>query len=247
MSPCDVTGGLTNNQTSSRVLAHACNQRGLVPMYLVTDAQVVNGPKHPGAVGAPPAKITPPPPKAAAHGKPPPGWRDVLIKEGPEGWAKAVRAHQGVLLTDTTMCATLGCRVLVVGLGVCGLGSPWQSAMLIFCRIYKPCLYFRNNYAEISNQRPKLGVLCLSFWERVGLTYAQGCMALADNKCFMYTSCPHGRAVLLKILFDGVCLASMGKRRCASSVLAIHVACLTCSLHAPLTLLPRHTCAHMSM
>ena len=67
-------------------------------------AQVVNGPRHPGAVGAPPAKTTPPPPKAAAHGGPPPGWRDVLLKEGPEGWARAVRAHQGVLLTDTTMC-----------------------------------------------------------------------------------------------------------------------------------------------
>lgn len=31
------------------------------------------------------------------------GWRDVLVKEGPEGWAKAVRKHKGVLLTDTTM------------------------------------------------------------------------------------------------------------------------------------------------
>ena len=31
------------------------------------------------------------------------GWRDVIVKDGPDGWAKAVRAHKGVLITDTTM------------------------------------------------------------------------------------------------------------------------------------------------
>ena len=31
------------------------------------------------------------------------GWRDILVSGGPEEWAKAVRAHRGVLLTDTTM------------------------------------------------------------------------------------------------------------------------------------------------
>ncbi|KAK7504778.1 hypothetical protein BaRGS_00003806, partial [Batillaria attramentaria] len=35
--------------------------------------------------------------------KPSPGWRDVLLKEGPEKFAKKVREHQGVLLMDTTM------------------------------------------------------------------------------------------------------------------------------------------------
>jgi len=30
------------------------------------------------------------------------GWRDVLLKEGPEGFAKAVRANQGTLIMDTT-------------------------------------------------------------------------------------------------------------------------------------------------
>lgn len=34
--------------------------------------------------------------------KPPPGFRDVLLKEGPEGFAKAVRNHDGLLLMDTT-------------------------------------------------------------------------------------------------------------------------------------------------
>ena len=66
---------------------------------------VVNGPSHPGAVGLPPATIVPPPPAVPAGAERPAGWRDVLLKEGPEGWAKAVRAHKGVLLTDTTMCA----------------------------------------------------------------------------------------------------------------------------------------------
>ncbi|PSC70059.1 pyruvate carboxylase [Micractinium conductrix] len=71
--------------------------------------QQVNGPKHPGAVGAPPAKAAPPPPplpRAADPHIPPSGWRAVIEKEGPEGWAKAVREHRktrGVLLTDTTM------------------------------------------------------------------------------------------------------------------------------------------------
>lgn len=35
-------------------------------------------------------------------GAPPTGFRDVLLKEGPEGFAKAVRAHKGLLLMDTT-------------------------------------------------------------------------------------------------------------------------------------------------
>jgi len=32
-----------------------------------------------------------------------PGWREVLREKGPEGLARAVRAHQGLLLMDTTM------------------------------------------------------------------------------------------------------------------------------------------------
>jgi pyruvate carboxylase len=67
--------------------------------------QVVNGPDHPGAVGAPPSKYAPPAPKLPAElaGQALHGWREVYLREGAEGWAKAVRAHQGLLLTDTTM------------------------------------------------------------------------------------------------------------------------------------------------
>jgi pyruvate carboxylase len=32
----------------------------------------------------------------------PGGWRQVLTEKGPEGYAQAVRAHKGLLLTDTT-------------------------------------------------------------------------------------------------------------------------------------------------
>jgi pyruvate carboxylase len=67
--------------------------------------QVVNGAKHPGAVGPPPSKITPPEPAIPAElkGQPLKGWRDIYVERGPDAWAKAVRAHPGVLLTDTTM------------------------------------------------------------------------------------------------------------------------------------------------
>lgn len=65
---------------------------------------VVNGPDHPGAVGPAPARIIPVAPRVPhLNGHKPAGWRDVFVKEGPEGWAKAVRAHKGVLITDTTM------------------------------------------------------------------------------------------------------------------------------------------------
>jgi pyruvate carboxylase len=39
----------------------------------------------------------------------------VLNKSGPEGFAKAVRAHKGLLLTDTTWCELLSfCACVLV-------------------------------------------------------------------------------------------------------------------------------------
>jgi pyruvate carboxylase len=65
----------------------------------------VNGPVTTWAVQQPPAKITPDVPQLAL----PPEWdgklrglRDVLLAEGPTGFAKAVREHPGLLITDTT-------------------------------------------------------------------------------------------------------------------------------------------------
>ncbi|KAK9814506.1 hypothetical protein WJX72_007023 [[Myrmecia] bisecta] len=65
---------------------------------------VVNGAKHPGAVGQEPSRLVPPPPTAPEGVDPTKlhGWRDILVAEGPEAWAKAIRQHKGVLLTDTT-------------------------------------------------------------------------------------------------------------------------------------------------
>lgn len=69
---------------------------------------IVNGPSHPGAVGAPPARIqpgAPPLPHSADPALAPGGWRNYLLANGPEAWAAAVREHRrtrGVLLTDTT-------------------------------------------------------------------------------------------------------------------------------------------------
>ena len=65
--------------------------------------QVVNGPSHPGANKLKPARATPDPPQVPT-GPPPPGWRQVILDKGPAGWAEAVRSHQGLLITDTTMC-----------------------------------------------------------------------------------------------------------------------------------------------
>ena len=66
--------------------------------------QVVNGPSHPGAVGAPPSRIHPALPVIPGmDAQQKSGWRDLLTQQGPEAWAKAVREHKGLLLTDTTM------------------------------------------------------------------------------------------------------------------------------------------------
>eukprot|EP00959_Pyramimonas_sp_CCMP1952_P028074 589228-Pyramimonas_sp.AAC.1 len=64
--------------------------------------QIVNGPKHPGAVGEPPMKVVPSVP-AVPSGRAPSGWRQVLLEHGPKEFARRVRAHKGLLLTDTTM------------------------------------------------------------------------------------------------------------------------------------------------
>jgi pyruvate carboxylase len=67
---------------------------------------------HKGAKGqmatiTPPIVPTPsldvPQGKAQSALAPPPGWKQLLEQEGPDGFARALRAHQGPLVTDTTM------------------------------------------------------------------------------------------------------------------------------------------------
>jgi len=61
----------------------------------------VNGAKHPGAVGPAPTVEEPVPPRPELA-QPPRGLKQVLDEEGPAGFAKAVRGHEGLLLMDTT-------------------------------------------------------------------------------------------------------------------------------------------------
>ncbi|KAF4089140.1 hypothetical protein AMELA_G00063020 [Ameiurus melas] len=62
---------------------------------------MVNGPTTPIPIKVK-ASSTDPVIPPVPLGEPPVGFREVLLKEGPEGFARAVRQHQGLLLMDTT-------------------------------------------------------------------------------------------------------------------------------------------------
>uniref|UniRef100_A0A672MDW0 pyruvate carboxylase n=1 Tax=Sinocyclocheilus grahami TaxID=75366 RepID=A0A672MDW0_SINGR len=62
---------------------------------------MVNGPMTPIPVKAKSSSVDPVVPSVSL-GEPPIGFREVLLKEGPEGFARAIRQHQGLLLMDTT-------------------------------------------------------------------------------------------------------------------------------------------------
>ncbi|KAM5319096.1 pyruvate carboxylase, mitochondrial isoform 2-T7 [Glossophaga mutica] len=62
---------------------------------------MVNGPTTPIPVQADPSSSDPIVP-VVPIGPPPAGFRDILLQEGPKGFARAVRNHQGLLLMDTT-------------------------------------------------------------------------------------------------------------------------------------------------
>nr|KAF6466954.1 pyruvate carboxylase [Rousettus aegyptiacus] len=62
---------------------------------------MVNGPTTPIPVKTNPSPMDPIVPTVPI-GPPPSGFRDILLQEGPEGFARAVRNHQGLLLMDTT-------------------------------------------------------------------------------------------------------------------------------------------------
>ena len=63
----------------------------------------VNGPQTPIVTNVPPATVNPSVPETPAGVDPPAGLRDVLLRDGPEAFAKAVRNRKcKTLLTDTT-------------------------------------------------------------------------------------------------------------------------------------------------
>ncbi|THD22520.1 Pyruvate carboxylase mitochondrial [Fasciola hepatica] len=64
---------------------------------------LVNGPSTPLATDLKPGETEAPVQAIPHDAKLPRGWCDVLKESGPEGFAKAVRKHRGLLLMDTTM------------------------------------------------------------------------------------------------------------------------------------------------
>ncbi len=62
----------------------------------------VNGPMTPWMSQEPPAPHDPEVPADPVAEPLPAGWRRVFLEKGPEGFAAAVRAHPGLLVTDTT-------------------------------------------------------------------------------------------------------------------------------------------------
>ncbi|KAM5137886.1 pyruvate carboxylase, mitochondrial [Mantella aurantiaca] len=62
---------------------------------------MVNGPTTPIPIKAKPSTVDPVLPPVPIS-EPPSGFRDILLQEGPEGFAKAIRKHRGLLLMDTS-------------------------------------------------------------------------------------------------------------------------------------------------
>ncbi|KAH1167915.1 hypothetical protein KIL84_003398 [Mauremys mutica] len=90
---------------------------------------MVNGPITPIPVKARPSPIDPVVPTVPL-GDPPTGFRDILLREGPQGFAKAVRQHRGLLLMDTTFRdahqSLLATRVRTHDLKKISPFCPWQ-------------------------------------------------------------------------------------------------------------------------
>ena len=88
-------------EDSPELLDFAAQQNRGMKLLNYLGELVVNGRSVEGASGPPTPRVVPLVPKAPRE-SPPPGLKQVLEREGPEGFAKAVRAHKGLLLMDTT-------------------------------------------------------------------------------------------------------------------------------------------------
>ncbi|KAK6059808.1 biotin carboxylase domain protein, partial [Cooperia oncophora] len=103
-NPTFIDGAVTTSfieDNLSRLLdISAPKSSGLKLLRYMAEVKV-NGAFSP--LGVPDAKVwraTPQVPKLAG-GPTPDGFKSILDKEGPDGFAKALRKHQGVLITDT--------------------------------------------------------------------------------------------------------------------------------------------------
>lgn len=63
---------------------------------------MVNGPSTPLSTKLKPSDIEPHVPEIPSGFKPSKGFRDILLRDGPEMFSKAIRNHKGLLLMDTT-------------------------------------------------------------------------------------------------------------------------------------------------
>ncbi|TKR79895.1 hypothetical protein L596_014049 [Steinernema carpocapsae] len=63
---------------------------------------IVNGPSTDLPMNVAPADIVPQPPADPEGQIPPRGLHDIILEQGPEAFAKAVRNHKGLLIGDTT-------------------------------------------------------------------------------------------------------------------------------------------------
>lgn len=70
-------------------------------LYYIAEL-MVNGPMTPLITSLKPAEITPVVPEIEPTHTQATGWRQVYLREGPEGLAKAIRQHKPLLLMDTT-------------------------------------------------------------------------------------------------------------------------------------------------
>ncbi|XP_033149119.1 pyruvate carboxylase, mitochondrial-like isoform X2 [Drosophila busckii] len=63
---------------------------------------LVNGPQTPLATGLKPATVSPHVPATPLVTEPPQGLRDIIVRQGPEAFAKEVRSRKNLMLMDTT-------------------------------------------------------------------------------------------------------------------------------------------------
>lgn len=95
-----VTTGFVDRSPELFAFARRRNRAQRLLRFLAEVA--VNGPTTPWASKNPPARVQPEIPQPPLGEPVPKGWRDVLLAEGPKGFAAAVREHRGLLITDTT-------------------------------------------------------------------------------------------------------------------------------------------------
>ncbi|KAK6023455.1 biotin carboxylase domain protein [Ostertagia ostertagi] len=101
-NPTFIDGAVTTSFIEDNLYISETRSSGLKLLRYMAEVKI-NGAFSP--LGVPDAKVwraTPEVPKVD-NGAPPDGFKSILDKEGPSAFAKALRQHKGVLITDTTL------------------------------------------------------------------------------------------------------------------------------------------------